>query len=156
MKLWIIQRKIVNEKFINGRLVHTELPHGNEEGFKNAYEFMVKAMIDKGLKKPDDANYPIWAWFRRDGERKKLTREEALRVYCNKTDVFQLTVDIPKDRVLLSNFKEFDNMLKYKYMCEPNWNENLFCGLETVKKVQATFWELFKSDIVECEEIKLH
>lgn len=60
-------------------------------------------------------NYPVWAWYQWEGKRKRRDIREG--GYAKKGEkIVQLTIDIPDEEVLLSDFDLFHYVLNYWYL----------------------------------------
>lgn len=137
---------------------------GDLAGFVDAYDWMAKQMEARIGEAPMGVHYPIWAWYRNDDDYSNWNEDG--RKYA------KITVDIDPSRVLLSDFDEWDCVLNDcpvldKILTgeefEAEWDRYVAAGPEAVRStwerifhddgycVQATFWELYLSDIVEVE-----
>ena len=135
-----------------------------EYSFAPAYQWLAKEMVKRIGPAPTGVAYPIWAWYKSDDDFADWGPEG--EKYA------KLTVDIDPSRVVLSDFDDWHCVLN----CSPlltdeeaesdfdaNWDRYEAEGPEAVEAtwqrifhsdrdyVQATFWELLLSDIVEVE-----
>jgi hypothetical protein len=117
MKLWTIQNieayKLLKK---NGVL------HANEEylwcrdgnNLIYAYNWMASELGKKDAK-PDGVNYPIWAWYQWEGKRKKRDMRES-GLSARGDLIVQLEIEIPDEKVLLSDFDLFHCVLNNTYV----------------------------------------
>lgn len=181
MVLWTIQPvEVWNELKKKGYFIcdpqKSNYISGEEWNFKTAYDWLVEQMESRVGGKPEDVNYPIWAWHTYDWKRQpddlRDTDEEGL--VCIK-------IDIPEEDVLLHDYDTWHYVLSNIYFNnsknEAEWKslQEKFDSLsqgeqERVKQesweaifditpfenawscrgkyVQATFWVLHKKDVL--------
>ncbi len=186
MKLVTYQKKEAYEKLINtGSLKITKnernliLPYNfKNDQIKDAYDFIVENM--KNIKgRDDDIIYPIWAWYRFEGEKLSPKYND-----INYNGKYKITIEVDKSRVLLSDFDKFASILNNPYLAKHRINEwyynkhykkyndedlkktwnfifktfHLFNGYSyfSFKKrsIQATLWKINKEDIIDVKFIE--
>ncbi len=116
MRLWTVQPKevldIINE---TGVFRCTQEKSANGEDFKDAYVWMMQQMHEKGIKRPEGVDLPIWAWHTHYWKHQKPDLryiglgnpgEES---YC-------IEIEIPDDQVLLSDFDAWHFVLNNSYL----------------------------------------
>jgi len=121
MKLWTIQAQEAYKLLRKNGVLHA-----NEEylwcndgvNLKYAYNWMA-AELGKKDAKPDGINYPIWAWYQWQGKRKKRDMRES-GFSARGDHVVQLEIEIPDEKVLLSDFDVFHCVLNNQYICSSN------------------------------------
>ena len=137
---------------------------GDLAGFVDAYDWMAKQMETRIGEAPMGVHYPIWAWYRNDDDYSDWNEDG--RKYA------KITLEIDPSRVLLSDFNEWHCVLNDCPLLDENlseeefeaeWDRCVAAGPEAVRAtwerifyddgdcVQATFWELYLSDIVDVE-----
>ena len=106
MTLWTIQTEEFFEKLQQQKIIITEKPPV-ETNFKWSYDWLKTKM--------NIANYPIWAWYQYEGQRKR--RDLRFGSYAKRgTKLVQLHINIDADQVLLSDFDLFHYVLNYWYL----------------------------------------
>lgn len=119
MKLWTIQPiEILEEINEKGYFCCNETKAENITGdfsFKSAYDWLVPEMEKRIGKKPNNINYPIWAWHTRDWKRKKP--DLRFSAYDKKgTKCVCLEIEIPDNEVVLSDFSAWHFVLNNMYL----------------------------------------
>ena len=124
IKLWTQQsEKVKNKLFQKERTVvkkrYIKRKYGSEaEIFLTAYDFFVKE-AKKKVKRPDDAEYPIWA-----AEKKYKT--------VSSGDGFLIKLKVPENKIILFDAKKWNKILNLKYV--PNSEKDLKEHKEKLKK----------------------
>ncbi|WP_310604579.1 DUF3841 domain-containing protein [Anaerosporobacter sp.] len=200
MILWTIQHYLAYEKLLEtGFLTANENYLICEDNFKFAYDWIARRMQEHGLNAPEGIKYPIWAWYQWEGKRKRRDMRES--GYARRGEkIVQLTINIPDNDIMLSDFELFHYVLNYWYLpiddadgdtfeeeykalgyswndlsdfsihtkemdairekIQKSWerifileriNENIICGLDYEKCIQATFWKLKKEQVTRAE-----
>ena len=126
MRLWTIQPVVVYEELQRtGVFRHTEkIPEPFYDCFENAFCWLVKYLKAKD-DCPDGIQFPIWAWFRFNGQEKKPDlRHSCYGVRGEK--MVCLEIEIPDDKVLLSDFDlwHFVNV-SCLIRATPIWSSNM-------------------------------
>jgi len=115
MKLWTIQDKEAYNFLKKNGVLHTNEKYlWCEDSFKHAYDWMASE-LDKKDSRPEGVRYPIWAWYQWNGKRKKRDLRERALSTKGKPAV-QLEIEIPDDKVLLSDFDIFHCVLNKWYV----------------------------------------
>jgi len=100
--------------------------------------------------RPDGIRYPIWAWYQWNGKRKKRDMRE--RGLSNRGDpAVQLEIEIPDEKVLLSDFDVFHCVLNNTYICSSEeeserfdkWCESQDDKSKIVKKIKESWTGVF-------------
>lgn len=163
MKIW--EETVSSGKFrTDGRKVLRD--------FLPPYRWLAGKMAEKIGPPPKGVRYPVWAWRSwRGKERPDLRFGGHLEKGAQGV---QLELDIPDDRVLLSDFDGWHFVLNGNYLsfCEEEWDAAIGAGRDTVVKswdgifllnrfgknpewfgeersVQGTFWELTTDMVTE-------
>jgi len=146
MKLWTIQSQEAYKLLRKNGVLHAseEYAMSNEgDNFRRAYDWMAAELSKKDVK-PDGVNYPIWAWYQWEGRRKKRDlRKKGLSARGDKA--VQLEIEIPDEKVLLSDFDVFHCVLNNRYVCsseeESNkfdeWYESMMIGYDAGKNDES-------------------
>lgn len=72
-------------------------------------------MGDKKFLQPTGVRYPIWAWYRWEGKRKRMDMRKSGHAQRGEK-VVQLTIEVEDEKVLLSDFDLFHYILRYDYL----------------------------------------
>lgn len=134
--------------------------------FIQAYDWLVQEMVKRIGHPPVGVKYPIWAWYRDGGEDFTDWREEG-KIFA------KITVDIDPARVVLSEIDDWQLVLSHDPLLtdeeaeseeyDKYWGLYVAAGEEAIRAtwprmfredgefLQATFWELYLSDVVDIE-----
>ena len=138
MILWSIQHKNAYDQMLrDGRLVVSEeYVRRSMPEFIFAYSWMTDQMIKRIGQKPKGVNYPMWAWYQWEGERKRLDMRSH-RVWGEKgTPIVLLTIDVPPEKVLLSDFDMWHMVLNNGYLALTEEDEKeIYSDEEKIKRV---------------------
>ena len=141
--------------------------------FEYPYKYMIHEM-KKRLPPPSDSKvyYPIWAWYKSAGRYKPQKKMDKIH-----KGLVRLKLEIDESRVLLSDFdafaavisgtrilkeeesetidfdadKKFDPSLQEMFTLHRK-EDTYFSFSIRSETIQATFWELYLSDVVEIME----
>ena len=132
--------------------------------FRVAYNWLVQKMEKRIGPAPIGVKYPIWAWYRND--------DDYANWYSDGRRYAKITIDIDSSRVVLSDYVDWHCVLNNCPLLDgaiseeefdSEWDSCVAAGPEAVqatweqvfrsdsKYVQATFWELRLSDVVDVE-----
>lgn len=141
MRLWSIQTVKAYEELSNKGVLYTDetLSMAYEEPiFEVAYRYMMKQFALRLNKKI--SNYPIWSWYLYDGIAKPKPYLRYKGYDEPGTKLVRITLDVPNNEVLLSDFSLFHNVLNDWYIPK---NEQ---DLETYdeRKTNLTKEEIYK------------
>jgi len=119
MVLWTIQAYEAYEKLLQDKVLTADsacifYDDIQRDAFQVGYDWMVRQMKKRGLVQPENVDYPIWAWYKWEGKRKR----HDMRSYSNpnKDKIVQLTIKIDDSEVLLTDFDTFHYALNYWYL----------------------------------------
>lgn len=116
MLLWTIQNYTAYENMQKtGLLTASENHLFCEDDFKFAYDWMGDKMKEHRLMPSTRINYPVWAWYQWEGKRKRRDMREAGHAKRGEK-IVQLTMEVPDEDVLLSDFDLFHYVLNYWYL----------------------------------------
>ena len=174
MILWTIQSiKAYKSLCENGVLIAGEDHAIFESSWDAAYKWLADQMKIRIGVPPEGVIYPIWAWYQWEGKRKRPDmRSHNVTDTPGKTIVL-LTIDVPEDEVLLSDFDLWhfvltgacieDEISDGEYSKDEiieSWNkifnyEDLVCGNDsTGLSTQATMWQVKKEWVKKAEFFK--
>ncbi len=149
-----------------------------KEDFLPAYDWLCEQMKLRLPNTPENAKYPIWAWYQWEGIRKRLDmRTSHKAVSPPGTPIVLLTLEVPDDEVLLSDFDMWHSTLGNHYLAlteeediaigdnataeqkRKSWErifnldiDNDYCTYPiNQKSIQATFWILKKEYVKKAE-----
>lgn len=172
MILWTIQHKAAYDAMLeSGVLRADEQPLFCQDDFRFTYDWMAEQMCRRVRAPPAGVSYPVWAWYQWEGVRKRLDMRTHRRWTTKGTPIVLLTINVPDELVLLSDFDTWHIILNDGYL--PLWKhddreeyteeekirswENVFCWKESTdlwdapKTTQATFWELKREWVIKAE-----
>lgn len=88
---------------------------GTNYQFPVAYDWMITKMIERGLPQPHPEVYPIWAYYRWLGVKrpKPDLRSYDMKATAREQRQVLMTVDIPEERVLLTDYFSWHACLNY-------------------------------------------
>lgn len=124
MKLYTIQPLSVYALLCQEGLFHSRpLAHPDSSlnaldgqfEFTLAYDWLMAKMMARGLPRPHPEIYPIWAYYRWMGVKRSKPdlRSSAVKLPPEQGRRVLMTVDIPEERVLLSDFFGWHSCLNY-------------------------------------------
>ena len=176
MLLWTIQHKAAYDILLEtGRLIANEKHLLFEGQFRPSYDWLVGQMKKRIGMSPDDVKYPVWAWYQWEGVRKRLDMRTHRYGGEKGTPIVLLSIDIPDNMVLLSDFDMWHVVLNDGYLLlydkddieDPSedeklksWENVFYIDVVTdcwyvPKSTQATFWELKKERVLRAEHFVL-
>ncbi len=175
MILWSIQDEIAYEKMEKTGALRADENHICEDFFERSYLWMADQMKKRIGPAPDGVVFPVWAWYRWEGKRKRLDMRTHGRRWEEKgTPFVLLTIDVPDECVLLSDFDYWHCVLNdTEIMCpfdetavyseeekRKSW-ENIFdieCTFDDELRqdfsTQATMWEVKREWVKKVEHFK--
>lgn len=124
MKLWTIQPKEIYDYTIrNGAFIAKAEEASMYQDFADAYDWYVRKMSEK-ISKPENIKLPIWAWCRWDGKEKKPDlRYARFKNTGDNHEYALISLEVPDDEVLLSDFDNWHFVLNNSYLDESNNEE---------------------------------
>lgn len=172
MILWTIQHKNAYENMMkNGRSVADETSMYIPDIIGEAYIWMANKMKEFIGDPPESVRFPVWAWYQWEGLRKRPDMRSH-RFYGEKgTPIVLLTVEVPDEKVVLSDFDMWHCILNDDYLPLTvsddkdeftndekifSWNNVFKYDIETdlwntPKSTQATMWEIKKEWVLKVE-----
>lgn len=177
MILWTIQRQEAYEIMTQTGVLRADKNHLLFDGdLIDSYRWMSEQMKIRIGEPPEGVEFPVWAWYQWDGQRKRPD----MRTHgcCSETGlpIVLLTVDVPDDKVLLSDFEYWHVVLNDGDLVFPfDWDavypedvkrkswENIFdyeCTFDGEDKhclsTQATLWEIKQEWVRKVEHFITH
>lgn len=114
MRLLTIQHYQAYNELLETGVLRADINYCGDE-FRLAYNWMGEKMKHNGLIPPTSIDYPIWAWYKWEGKRKRRDMREA--GYAERGEkIVQLTIEVDDKDVLLSDFDLFHYVLNYWYL----------------------------------------
>lgn len=172
MILWTIQHKCAYENMKKNGVLRANEAHLFDDSFKEAYLWMSNQMKKRIGNSPEGVIFPVWAWYQWEGKRKRLDMRVHGRGWGAKgTPIVLLTVDVPENCVLLSDFDYWHFVLNDRDIIIPycetaiysqevklkSW-ENIFdidCSYDGEPHqsltTQATLWEIRWEWVIKAE-----
>lgn len=174
MILWTIQSKKAYESLCeNGVLIASKNHAIFEPAFESAYKWLADQMKIRIGVPPEGVIYPIWAWYQWEGKRKRPDMRSHNVTDTPGETIVLLTIDVPEDEVLLSDFDLWhfvlmgacieDEISDREYSKDEiieSWNkifdyENPVCGDGPLGlSTQATMWQVKKEWVKKAEFFK--
>lgn len=113
MKVWTIQPKEIIQKVKNGETFYCDPKQAFwKDEFQDAYQWMAEQMKKKIGEPPRKGIYPVWVWYSWEGKRKcPLLQEDKIKRNCE-----ILELDIPENKILLSDFDNWFFVLNHLYL----------------------------------------
>ena len=127
MRLWTVQPlDIIDIIKKQGYFVCTSEKSENYEDFKDAYDWLIIQMKNRGIKQPKGVELPIWAWHTFNGNHKKLDlRYGGLGIKGQRQACIE--VEVPDNQVLLSDYNNWHFVLNNSWydnsQNEEEWNQ---------------------------------
>jgi len=162
MILWTIQTKVAYEEMLRTGILRANPMYIVDESFIAPYKWMAKQMKKRIGFPPAGVTLPVWAWYQWEGKRKRLDMRTH-GIWCDKgTPIVLLTIDVPEEYVLLSNFDGWHMVLNEANLSDDveqeSWNEIFNCTYSsednsdsTCSSIQATLWEVKAEWVVKAE-----
>jgi hypothetical protein len=94
--------------------------------FTDAYDWLAHQMANKIGLPPEGVRYPVWAWYSQNGKHKKPDlRTERWGYGPGDEDYVCLELEVPDDKVLLSDFDSWHAVLNGSWIAdsEAEWDE---------------------------------
>lgn len=127
MRLWTIQAQEAYKLLRKNGILHANEEYSmckDGDNFRRAYDWMASELGKIDIN-PDGIRYPIWAWYQWQGKRKKRDmRESGFSARGN--HIVQLEIEIPDNKVLLSDFDLFHCVLNNLYMSSSEEDHDQF------------------------------
>lgn len=142
----------------------------------DSYRWMAEQMKKRIGDPPEDVEFPVWAWYRWEGKRKRPDMRTHGCCSEKGLPIVLLTLDVPDEKVLLSDFDYWHAVLNDGDLVFPfDWDavypedvkrkswENIFdieCTFDNEKErclsTQATLWEIKQEWVRKVEHFVSH
>jgi len=175
MILWTIQHKAAYEEMLRTGVLRANSKYIFEESFRESYGWMADQMKRRIGNPPAGVTLPVWAWYQWEGKRKRPDMRSPGRSSDKGVPIVLLTIDVPDDQVLLSDFDYWhvvlndgelifpydENTVYFKEERQKSW-ENIFdyeCTYDEEERTiglstQATMWEIKTEWVLKVENFK--
>lgn len=171
MILWTIQHKAAYEELLRKGVLRANPEYIFEEFFRESYEWMAEQMKKRIGSPPEGVHLPIWAWYQWEGKRKRLDMRTHGCWSDKGVPIVLLTLDVPDECVLLSDFDYWHVVLNDSALIFPIDNNTVYSKEEQRKSwekifdykctfdgekhdnlsTQATMWEIKAEWVVKAE-----
>ncbi|MCR5480133.1 MAG: DUF3841 domain-containing protein [Ruminococcus sp.] len=146
MRVWTIQKPTAYAEIIKNGIYLTD-PKMISKDYLKAYDWF-KEQLESVVYKPEEASYPVWAWYKKNGLQKKPDFRIAGYAETG-TELVCMELEIPNEEVLLSDYDDWIYVLNGWYIhdsaAEQNWEteQEMLDNLSEAKKEKATeiSWE---------------
>ena len=116
MRLWTAQTVEVYENLIKTGTYHCdENKICDFEWWKSAYDWLSEKMVDKIGAPPVGVKYPVWLWYKWNNRRHKPDLRSHSSFGQKGQKMVMLEVEIPDDKVVLSDFDSWHCVLNNSY-----------------------------------------
>lgn len=176
MILWTIQHKQAYDNMANTGILRADERYLIFNGdFKKSYLWMAEQMKKRIGNAPEGVIYPVWAWYQWEGKRKKPDMRFHGSGWAKKGEpIILLTIDVPENCVLLSDFDYWHAVLNDVDLVFPysktrvyseaekqkSW-ENIFdisCAYDGEEhkdlSTQATLWEIKQEWVIRIQQYR--
>ena len=177
--LWTIQSEAAFERFRETGVLRADPNHLIFDGsFRSSYDWMSAQMRNRIGAAPDGVQYPVWAWYQWEGQRKR--RDLRCSGYANRgIPMVQITFEADPRDFLLSDFDAWHFVLNNNYLADNKADWDAFCAIREpqtdqitaswdkifdlnrytpnwdlepeFRSVQATLWEIRMSQVIKVE-----
>lgn len=116
MILWTIQHKEAYLRMVRDGVLRADPAHlfcGDD--FLFAYNWMSQQMRLRLSEPPHGVQYPVWLWHTWEDKRKRPDMRRTAYAPPH-TPIVLLTVDVPDERVLLSDFDRWNIVMNGRYL----------------------------------------
>ena len=150
MKLWTIQPEEVYEEINSMGVYHCEEEKSTMKLLEltNEYNWLVEQMKKHIGLPPEGVSYPVWAWYKWSEDRKMPDLRAERWCYGSKGDIYyRMEIEIPDDKVLLSDFAGWNGILNNALLSETEEEDDKIYKIyealttEEQNKMKAKNWE---------------
>ena len=132
VRLWTIQPKEVYEELLKNGIFRCNKNKIKDLDFWGPkYEWMAKKMKEKIGPPPEGVIFPIWFWYKRDGQNKKPDLRKRREFGPKGAEMCLLEVGIPDEKVLLSDFMNWHFVLNGSHTYSTAKTEEAFDELDS-------------------------
>lgn len=148
MTLWTIQPEAIYQEILNTGVYRCDFQQSHMREWQMQYDWLVAQMEQRIGKRPKGVSYPVWAWYQREGRRKKPDLRQERWGNGWKGDRFVcMEVEIPDELVLLSDFDGWSIILLDSLISETKEEDDtlsqVYSSLSTAeqKEMMERNWE---------------
>lgn len=171
IRLWTCQTPALFNMVMEEGVAYCNQKSWLYEDYPNTYKWMVQQMR-KRIGKPEIHNVelPLWAWKYYNGKSSPKPRRSIDLFGTYDEELVYMELLIPSDRILASDFMLWHTVLgdseietedakpkeeTWERIFDPKFNHPDWCtNVWNERCIQATFWCLFKEDIVYADLLK--
>lgn len=173
MILWTIQTEAAVRQLEKRGALSGDGRRLSLQEHRAAFRWMIGQMERRLGKPPSGSRYPVWAWKAWDGERSPCP-DLRYRAHLPKgTRGARIKIDVPDERVLLSDFDRWHIVLANQYLAddhhddeaavradrqiiEASWErifeldrgDPAYFGAPSERSIQATLWSIKLEDVL--------
>jgi hypothetical protein len=180
LTLWTVRHRDEFYKLIRDGVLRADAERVDKD-FRSAYEWMGEQLAKK-VPPPSGCTYPLWAWWRWQGRQRPMPDLRSGAHLPKGTPGVRIEFKINLSDVLLSDFDAWHAVLNRHYYApdeadynkylkkisgkddskinkinEQSWEKIFVYNLQDIdnlSSVQAVFWELYSSQIVDVKYFK--
>lgn len=171
IRLWTCQTPAIFKMVMENGFAYCNQESWLYENFPKAYKWMAQQML-KRIGKPEIENVklPLWAWKYYNGKSSPQPRRSIDLFGTSDEELIYMELLIPSNRLLASDFTQWNcamgcleaeiededsNEDVWERIFNPDFNDSEWCvKIWDERCIQATFWCLFKEDIVYVDLLK--
>ena len=139
MKLWTIQHENVYSNMLQTGVLRADSNYICIEDFWDSYEWLMEQMKKRIGRPPQGVELPVWAWYQCDGQRKRPDMRRHVRSSEKGVPIVLLTIDVPEEKVLLSDFDYWHVVLNDGDLIYPFDEKKIFSKEERQKSWEKIF-----------------
>lgn len=149
MLLWTIQHETVYKALLKSGFFVPDGTHGfMKEDFQHAYDWLCEQMRLRISHTLENAKYPVWAWYQWEGVRKRPDMRTSHKVLSpSGTPIVLLTLEVPDEEVLLSDFDMWHSTLGNHYLALTEEEDNAIGENATAQQKHKSWEHIFNLDI---------
>lgn len=125
MRLWTAQTVDVYESLIKTGTHHCDESKIRDfEWWKRAYDWLAEKMTDRIGAPPANVKYPVWLWYKWNSRHRKPDLRSRRAFGPKGRKMVMLEIEIPDDKVVLSDFDNWHSVLNNYYSCSSARSES--------------------------------
>ncbi len=141
--LWTIQHRTTYDEFERTEILRANGKHLAFDGeFRFHYDWLVAQMRKRIGKPPVGVQYPVWAWYQWEGQRKR--RDMRCSGHAPRgTPIVQIAFEAEEKDILLSDFDTWNIAMSNQYIAdnEQDWNQFYASKRKDQKDAVVASWE---------------
>ena len=171
IRLWTCQTPAMFKMVMENGFAYCNQESWLYEKFPKAYKWMAQQMLKRiGKLEIENVKLPLWAWKYYNGKSSPQPRRSIDLFGTGDEELIYMELLIPSNRLLASDFTlwncamgcleaeiedEDSNEDVWEKIFNPDFNDSEWCvKIWDERCIQATFWCLFKEDIVYVDLLK--